>query len=323
MIKNILLYLGVLTSVFVFSIFYYEWFSWFLLIMTICIPFVSLIISLPFMITTALNGFMVFTNKNIKADDDLYIGVAGKKGRSVFCPMIKITVKTENKFAKTKSKIKIRHGGMLKTPIYTKAINLKKNCGCIEFKANYCKVYDFMGIFFIPVRIKNRFECFVMPKEKETKTLPECEKIPIVGYKPKSGGGFSDYYELREYQNGDSLKNIHWKLSTKLDELIVREPSLPIYRDFVVKISLTESASDNNSVLSKLAFICRYLNKKGTVCNIAVEGQNTIHSVSNNREFSAYLKALYKGIEPKNAISDTKDNIVFAISPDHEEVVQR
>lgn len=323
MIKNILLYLGVLSAVFVFSIFYYAWFSWFLLIMTICIPFISLIISLPFMITTAMNGFMVFANKSIKTDNDLYIGVAGKKGRTVFCPMMKIIVKAENKFAKTKNKIKIRHGGMFKTTIYTKAVNVKKNCGCIEFKAKYCKVYDFMGIFFIPVRIKNKFECFVMPTEEETETLPECEKIPIVGYKPKSGGGFSDYYELRGYQNGDSLKNIHWKLSTKLDELIVREPSLPIYRDFVVKISLTESASDNNTILSKLAFVCSYLNKKGTICNIIVEGNNTVNSVSNSTEFNTYLKALYKGIKPENTISDTKDSIIFAIFPDREEVEQR
>ncbi len=323
MIKNILIYLGVLTAVFVFSIFYYEWFSWFLLLMTICIPFISLIISLPFMITTALNGVIVFSNSNIKVNDDILIGVAGKKGNNVFCPMMRIIVKAENRFAKTKSKIKIKYGGVLNTPIYTKATKMNKDCGCIEFKAKYCKVYDFMGIFFIPVRIKNNFECFVMPEEKETETLPECEKIPILGYKPKSGGGFSDFYELREYQNGDSLKNIHWKLSTKLDKLIVREPSIPVYKDFVVKTSLTASASDNNIILRKLAFVCRYLNKKGTVCNIAVEGLNTVNSVSNNTEFNAYLKALYKGIKPANPITDIKDSIVFSILPDREEVVQR
>ncbi len=324
MIKNILIYLGLLIAVFVFSIYYYEWFSWFLLIMTICIPFVSLIISLPFMITTALNGFIVFANKSIKSDDDFYIGVAGKKGRAVFCPMMKMVVKAENHFAKTKKKIKIKHGGMLNEPIFNRADGFKKNCGCIEAKAKYCKIYDFMGIFFIPVKINSSFECFVMPKEKKTEILPECEEIPIIGYKPKSGGGFSDFYELREYQSGDSLKNIHWKLSTKQDELIVREPSLPVYRNFVVKVFLTESASDNDFILSRLAFVCRYLNKKGTVCNIAVIGSDTIktlHAVNNSSDFSAFLKALYMGYKPENIIQDTEDNIVFSILPDREEVV--
>lgn len=31
-------------------------------------------------------------------------------------------------------------------------------------------------------------------------------------------------YELREYRDGDTLKQVHWKLSAKLDRLMVREP---------------------------------------------------------------------------------------------------
>ncbi len=31
-------------------------------------------------------------------------------------------------------------------------------------------------------------------------------------------------YELREYRDGDTIKQVHWKLSAKLDRLMVREP---------------------------------------------------------------------------------------------------
>lgn len=43
----------------------------------------------------------------------------------------------------------------------------------------------------------------------------------------RSGDDASEVFKLREFQDGDKLKNIHWKLSAKMDELIVRENGFP------------------------------------------------------------------------------------------------
>ncbi len=50
MIRNIIIYLCLLTGTFLFSIFYYAWFSWFLFLTVVSIPIISLLLSLPFMI---------------------------------------------------------------------------------------------------------------------------------------------------------------------------------------------------------------------------------------------------------------------------------
>ena len=42
--------------------------------------------------------------------------------------------------------------------------------------------------------------------------------------KPKHGGGYAEEHELREYRPGDMVNSIHWKLSSKTDKVIVREP---------------------------------------------------------------------------------------------------
>lgn len=48
----------------------------------------------------------------------------------------------------------------------------------------------------------------------------------------------SEIFQMREYQRGDRLQNVHWKLTAKHDELIIKEHSLPracpvvIYMDF-------------------------------------------------------------------------------------------
>ena len=88
MIKNILIYLALLAGAFVFNIFYYGWFSWFLLLIIIALPVISLVLSLPFMIYTAVKGVTVFSKDKIKINDDFYFGVCGKKSPISFVPQI-------------------------------------------------------------------------------------------------------------------------------------------------------------------------------------------------------------------------------------------
>ena len=42
------------------------------------------------------------------------------------------------------------------------------------------------------------------------------------------GTDLSEVFGLREYEPGDELKRIHWKLSEKLDQTVVRDASLPL-----------------------------------------------------------------------------------------------
>lgn len=49
----------------------------------------------------------------------------------------------------------------------------------------------------------------------------------------RPGSDLTEPYSLREYRPGDSLKQLHWKLSEKLDRLIVREGSAPVSRSLL------------------------------------------------------------------------------------------
>ena len=76
MIKNILIYIAVLAISFSFAVFYYAWFSNFLLIVVLCLPVLSLLCSLPFMIYSAVKGFSLYASKAIYAGDDVVINLA-------------------------------------------------------------------------------------------------------------------------------------------------------------------------------------------------------------------------------------------------------
>lgn len=92
MLKNIILYLIILSASFLFSIFYYKWFSWIFLLIVALIPFISLLISLPMMIYTALNGFILYSDKEININEKFRIYLTNKNNSSVPCTGLKLSL---------------------------------------------------------------------------------------------------------------------------------------------------------------------------------------------------------------------------------------
>lgn len=50
----------------------------------------------------------------------------------------------------------------------------------------------------------------------------------------RRGNDFSEVFDLREYRAGDDARSIHWKLSSKLDELVVKEAGYSTHFDTIV-----------------------------------------------------------------------------------------
>ncbi|MEI3102507.1 MAG: DUF58 domain-containing protein [Oscillospiraceae bacterium] len=86
---------------------------------------------------------------------------------------------------------------------------------------------SYLGLLKLRPKRQWQAKCTVMPKPKTPKNMASLESLPPVSqnYRPKPGGGYSrGGFELRQYRHGENINSIHWKLSSKTDELIVREP---------------------------------------------------------------------------------------------------
>lgn len=106
-------------------------------------------------------------------------------------------------------------------------------CGNIEFHIDFIEIYDFLGIFSRKMRVDLK---------KSIGILPQFEPIPLEITRrtrefpadadeystEKSGDDPAEIYQIREYRPWDSIHDIHWKLSAKEDELMVKEHSLPL-----------------------------------------------------------------------------------------------
>ena len=52
------------------------------------------------------------------------------------------------------------------------------------------------------------------------------ESFRYSGARPGDDPG--ETFDIREYQEGDSIRQIHWKLTGKLDKMMIRQRSFPV-----------------------------------------------------------------------------------------------
>ena len=68
--------------------------------------------------------------------------------------------------------------------------------------------------------------------------------------------GYFDYLqELREYRPGDPMRTVHWKVSAKTDDLIVREPQEALNRRALVSYTMSAERDDADRTLDSLAWV--------------------------------------------------------------------
>ncbi len=105
-------------------------------------------------------------------------------------------------------------------------------CGRTVVTAERLRLWDYLGLFFLVKRLRVRREFCRFPK-----LLPA--EVAVSGRTwsfRMDGDVFSDsqpgddpaeVFGFREYQPGDRLQQVHWKLSARADSWVVRELSLP------------------------------------------------------------------------------------------------
>lgn len=140
------------------------------------------------------------------------------------------------------------------------------HCGYVRVTVIKASVLDVCGLLPLRFPTKAHAGISVLPELLPPKlllTLPP----PADGadYAPnRSGWDYSEIRQLREYQPGDSLRAVHWKLSGKLERLIVRDASLPATRSLLVYWDKNGAAPEDTDVLADaVASLCQALCEEG------------------------------------------------------------
>ena len=111
-------------------------------------------------------------------------------------------------------------------------------CGLFRIQAECVRVCDPLGICRFTAADDRHWELMVQPGLFAMELL-----LPMRGSvsedsaryaQDRAGYDLAETFQVREYAPGDSPRQIHWKLSSKLDELILKEASQPESRSLLV-----------------------------------------------------------------------------------------
>ena len=147
--------------------------------------------------------------------------------------------------------------------------------GRIAIEAACCRIYDPFGLIGIRLKQTVLAQTTVQPKGfAQTIFISPDANCPddSESYAPdRAGYDLSEVYQLREYRPGDSLRQMHWKLSGKLDRLVIREASLPVRRSVLLFWERAQKAvpEGTDAQADVVVTFCRSLLEAGVQFTIA------------------------------------------------------
>lgn len=241
MLKRWILYLVVFITCFIFVFLYKDVLALLLFISVVSLPIILFFIHL-------ISFFAC------KVEIDFESGVVFKpspivlkfkvKNRSPFSiSRILVKLECENKFLGDFSSCEIP---LTATAFKTNSFNCQIESdfiGVYNVKVVKIRIFDLMGLF--NFRKKSSFETkfTLLPKaiDFDFKNKNKFSKLKenYSSILPMSKGSENEMIGLRDYKQGDSLSRVHWKLSSKKDELIVREFASFSAKDTFVYIDLS------------------------------------------------------------------------------------
>lgn len=234
---------------------YHGWFLPYLELTLLAAPLLILLLSLPSMLSARLRASCPGSVEQGKPCE----------ARFAFCSRIpftlgqvKLNIVTENLFTGdcelTESSFLNLTEESLLFPLPTDV------CGKLLIHLTKWTCSDLLCFFFIRKRLPEAVSCTVLPPVTPPQDGFHLDDTlntePLL--RPKPGGGAAEDYDLREYQPGDMLSSIHWKLSLKTDKLIVREALIPENSDIFLVLGNDAKIAVNIGILRWLSEeLCR------------------------------------------------------------------
>lgn len=114
----------------------------------------------------------------------------------------------------------------------------------IAMKGLQC--YDYLKLFSLRKKCKDSIKIAILPDfyevEEEIVTNRGRQYVESEYYsQTKSGDDPSEVFAIREYREGDRIQRIHWKLSSKQNELMIKEFSDPLNCSILIYLDMSIS----------------------------------------------------------------------------------
>lgn len=211
--------------------------------------------------STALGGEPL--SLQIKLENKLFIP----------CPRVAVRVRAHNCFLPQQTSVQTIAIPLLHKNACTVTVPFEiANCGALQVEIEGVWLYDILGLTRRKVPYGFKRLVMVAPKLRDgvVPELVEREGDSNTYADGRHGNDHSEVLDYREYSQGDSIKDISWKLSSRMDNMMVKEYAMPISANVLLLVELCRrdmsntdtgelSLAGNDAVLSALMMLTEQL----------------------------------------------------------------
>lgn len=155
---------------------------------------------------------------------------------------LKTTITVENGFLGETQERELFMSAPALTKQTVKYAIKSEHIGKVKIGVKDIVLYDYFRLFGFKIKLDESFEVSFLPE-----ILPTPINLRVNSYinnesdvfsKIKPGDDPSEIFKIRDFTGGDKLNRIHWKLTTKTGNLMVKEFSLPINTSIMIGLEL-------------------------------------------------------------------------------------
>lgn len=286
-------YLLLLAGMCAFAVNYTAWFSSFLFYAVLLLPLFSLLLSLwPYFAVKLTISVPAEVHRGDNAD--LKIAVTAS-----FCPYylpITLTVTQQNISFITEQALPPLTGRRCQFAPYPMLVPAKRAGGLPHIRAaggirmsiptehtavirteiRSAYMPDFLGLFRLPLRLRSHSarmktlsqDTVILPHTKAPEGKLRMWDNSSAAMTPTTRP--SEQYEIRTYRPGDALRSVHWKLTAKVDGILVREAVEPQIHVLAIAIERPTDPALSDCVYDALDWMLRTLCVREHVRSVVV-----------------------------------------------------
>ena len=286
-------YLLTLGGLCAFAVNYTAWFSSFLFYAVVFLPLFSLLLSLwPYFASRLTFSAPMQVHRGDAAE--LTIAVLAKN-----CPYflpITMTLTQRNAAQEADDTAPTRRGSRCSFapyPVLIRSGNGKalphlraaggiritlptEHTAVIRTEVHSAYIYDFLGLFRLPLRLtangehkKNlSHDTVVLPRAEapggKLRMWDNSHTTAVPTTRP------SEQYEIRTYRPGDALRSVHWKLTAKVDGILVKEAVEPQIKVLAIAVEGSRDPAVSDRIYDALDWMLRALCVRQNVRSVIV-----------------------------------------------------
>lgn len=296
MVKNWVAYIIVLLLTLSFNIFFEGYLSFFVLLIFLFLPVISFILTL---IQKRYISVAVYSqDKTYHKGQAVQIKISTSNRLKIFTGKVKICVSVKNNMFGTFSKNTLT----MALGAYEQSVILKyicNHCGRHLCSIEKAKIYDFLSLFSFRIKDIKNSECdfYIIPQISEiTVNAPSAlidESDSNEYSKTESGDDPSEIFDLREYKEGDRISRINYRLSDKLDTLIIKDFGLPIAQSVLIMVDLCKNIKEADCLVSELCSAINSLLNQEIRCKVrwynSETAQIAVTELNSKNDFQIFL----------------------------------